>query len=195
MSSKTPKTRDRILQSSLELLVASKGDGVRMSDIASKANISRQALYLHFKTRAELLIETTYYLDEIKGGNARLSQSRTARTGVERLNAYIDAWGNYIPEIYGVAKALIAMSNTDEAAEKAWGKRMQDMREGCAAAIDMLAQENCLSPNLSKQHATDLLWSLLSVQNWEHFTIECGWSQSEYIENYKKIAYSLFVKL
>lgn len=59
MSREISETRTRILKSSLELLEASQGKGVRMTDIAKGAGISRQALYLHFATRAELLIATT----------------------------------------------------------------------------------------------------------------------------------------
>ena len=83
-----PETRTRILKAALALLEASQGEGVRMSDIAKRAGITRQALYLHFSTRAALLIATTYYLDEVKGVEERLVASRTAQTGVERLDAY-----------------------------------------------------------------------------------------------------------
>ena len=91
MSSARPGTRIRILKAALDLLEVSQGTGVRMSDIAKRAGISRQALYLHFSTRAELLIATTYYLDELKGSEERLAASRAAQTGIERLDVFIDA--------------------------------------------------------------------------------------------------------
>ena len=65
MSSKNMQTRSKILQATLELLEAGEGGEIRMGDIAKRAGISRQALYLHFATRAELLVETTFYLDEL----------------------------------------------------------------------------------------------------------------------------------
>ena len=77
MSSDNSKTRTRILQAALKLLEASQGQGVRMADIAKQAGVSRQAVYLHFSTRAELLIATTLYLDEVKGSDARLAASRS----------------------------------------------------------------------------------------------------------------------
>ncbi len=193
MSSERPGTRIRILKAALHLLEVSQGTGVRMSDIAKRAGISRQALYLHFSTRAELLIATTYYLDELKGSEERLAASRAAQTGIERLDAFIDAWGGYIPEIYGIAKALLAMKDTDEAAAKAWHERMQDMREGCEAAIGALNDDNRLLPAHSPDQATDILWTMLSVRNWEQLTIECGWPQKKYIETLKSLARQLFV--
>ena len=193
MSSDNPNTRNRILKAALKLLEASQGKGVRMTDIAKRAGITRQALYLHFSTRAELLIATTYYLDEVKGAEERLVVSRAAQTGIERLDAFIEAWGGYIPEIYGIAKALLAMKDTDEAAAKAWDERMQDMRQGCEAAIGALNGDNMLSPDHSPNQATDILWTMLSVRNWEQLTIECGWPQERYIETLKSLARRIFV--
>lgn len=193
MSSGRPETRIRILKASLELLEASQGAGVRMTDIARSAGVTRQAVYLHFATRAELLIATTHYLDDLKGSEERLKASRAARTGAERLDAFIEAWGSYIPEIHGVAKALLAMKDTDEAAADAWGKRMQDVREGCEAAISALKRDGMLSPDHSARQATDILWTMLSVRNWEQLTIECGWSQKKYVETLKSMARSILV--
>ena len=194
MSSKKTTTRNRILQATLDLLKQSQDSGVRISDIAKKAGITRQAVYLHFASRAELLIAATYYLDDLLGSEERLKPSRNAKTGVERLDAYIEAWGNYIPDIYSIANALIAMSDTDEAAASAWSERMQDMREGCEAAINALRRDKMLSSLFDPEQATDLLWTILSVHNWEQMTINCGWPQDKYIKMQKSAARRLFVK-
>ncbi|MBT7612588.1 MAG: TetR/AcrR family transcriptional regulator [Rhodospirillaceae bacterium] len=193
MSSTAPDTRQRILQATLELLEESRGQGVRMSDIAKRARISRQALYLHFEPRPKLMIATTFYLDELKGAQGRLLPSRTAKSGVERLDAYIEAWASYLPELHGAARALLAMGDTDDDAKQAWDQRMQDMREGCAAAIAELADDGKLSAGHSTKEATDILWMMLQVRNWELLTTGCGWSQQTYVANLKTMARRLFV--
>jgi AcrR family transcriptional regulator len=196
MSSRNLETRNRILIAVLKLLEAGfgPGRGVRMSDIAKEAGVSRQALYLHFATRTELLVAATQYLDELNDSDARLAASRRAKTGVERLDAFIDAWGSYIPEIYGVAKALLAMGESDEAAALAWSDRMQAMRRGCEAAINALADDDSLSSDHSPDRATDILWTLLSVHNWEQLTQQCAWTQSQYLKAQKHLAHQLFLK-
>lgn len=193
MSSEILSTRDRILEAAWKQLEINQGTGVRMGDIARQAGISRQALYLHFSKRAELLIATTRYIDEVKGVDARLAASRGAATGVERLDAYIEAWGNYIPEIYAVARALLAMRETDAAAAAAWTDRMQAMRHGCEAAIAALQRDNMLSAEHSLEDAVDILWMLLSVRTWEELTIDCGWPQRKYVATTKAIATRLLV--
>lgn len=188
MSSENVETRERILNAAWTLLEAEQRALVRMSDIAKEAGVSRQAVYLHFPTRAQLLIATTHHMDEVNNIDAGLAASRGATSGVERLNAYIEAWGGYIPKVYGVAKALLAMKDTDEAAAAAWNDRMQAMRHGCKAAVQALKKDGMLVPGLPATKATDILWMLLSVRNWEQLTIECGWSQRQYVETMKVLA-------
>jgi AcrR family transcriptional regulator len=194
MSSENLSTRVRILEACWELLEAGGASTVRMSDIARRAGVSRQAVYLHFPTRAELLVATTRHIDEVKDVDSRLEASRTAATGVARLDAFIEAWGNYIPEIFGVAAALMAMQDSDEEAAAAWRDRMQAVRHGCAAAVRALERDGALSPRYDPDRATDVLWTLLSVRNWEQLTITCGWSQADYIEEMKAIAARVLVR-
>ncbi len=182
MSSKNTETRERILESAWKLLASSQASAVRMSDIAKQAGISRQAVYLHFPTRAALLIATTRYIDGVKNIDARLTKSRSASEGLERLEAFVEAWGNYIPEIYGVASAFIAMQTKDEEAGAAWADRMSAVRHGCEAAVEAVARDGRLTPTLSSKEATDLLWAQLSVENWAFLRHHCGWTQARYIE-------------
>ena len=166
----------------------------RMSDIAKAAGISRQALYLHYPTRADLLIATTRHLDSVKEVDRRLERSRTAQSGAERLSAFIEAWGGYIPEIHGMSVALRDMRKNDQAVAEAWDDRMQAVRQGCEAAIQALAKDGMLKSGLSEQVATDLLWTLLSVENWEKLVHDCGWTQSAYEENIKALAEAALLK-
>ncbi len=193
MSSEKNETRNRILKATWELLESKDGADVRMIDIARKADISRQAVYLHFENRGDLLVATTRYIDDIKNVEERLRKSRQAKAGTERLLAYIEAWGNYIPEIYGVAKALIALRPVDGDASRAWDDRMDAVRDGCEAAIKALQKDHKLLDGLSPKVATDILWMLLSVPNWELLTQRCGWSQKAYIKHMKAQAMRLLV--
>ncbi|MGI3166839.1 TetR/AcrR family transcriptional regulator [Pseudooceanicola sp. 200-1SW] len=186
MSSENP-TRRKILNAAWTLLEQG-GSQIRMSDIAKASGISRQALYLHFPSRAELLVAVTRHLDAEKEIDARLAESRSAATGQARLAAFIAAWGNYIPEIRGVARALMAMAESDTEARAAWDDRMDAVRQGCAAAVAALARDGQLAPALNEARATDLLWGLLSVPLWIQLRETCGWSQEAYIAEMQRLA-------
>ena len=164
-----------------------RGQGVRMRDVADAAGVSRQAVYDHFGSRAKLLVETTHYVDEVRGLEERRRRFREATTGVERLEAYIEFWGNFIPEVYGMAKALLAVRETDEAAAAAWDDRMGAVRESCRITIEALHREGMLAREWSRGEAVDLMWTMLSIRNWEQLTLECGWSSSQYVGRMQKL--------
>ncbi|MEM8664668.1 MAG: helix-turn-helix domain-containing protein [Pseudomonadota bacterium] len=193
MSSPRISTREKILDATWALLVSGDAAAVRMSDIAKAAKVSRQALYLHFPSRAALLIATTHHLDARYGIEEKLVPSRTAASGPARLDAWIEVWGEHIPRIYGVAKALLAMKDSDEAALAAWTDRMEAVRDGCAAAVRALAAEGRLASFLSPEEATDLLSTLLSVRSWEQLRIDCGWTQDAYLAHLKKVAAKVLI--
>lgn len=194
MSREESTTRTKILKATCKLLSAGDGQGVRMADIAKAAKISRQAVYLHFPNRAELLVAATRYLDQVKGVDQRLEASRKARNGLVRLDAFVEAWGNYIPEIYGVARALMAMKDSDPEARAAWNDRMEAVREGCAAAVDALERDRRLTHVHSRDESIDILWMLLSIRNWEHLIHDRGWSQQDYIDSIREIARRVLVR-
>jgi AcrR family transcriptional regulator len=194
VSSDESETRTRILEATWRLMEERNGQGVRMRDVAEAAGVSRQAVYLHFGSRAELMVATARYGDEVRGHDERLRRYRAAATGVERLEACVEFWGNYIPEIYGMARALLAARETDEAVAAAWDDRMGAVREACRDIIERLHRDGTLAPGWSLDEAADLLWTMLSIRNWESLTIERGWSKSRYVDRMQELTKRAFVQ-
>ena len=112
------------------------GRGVRMRDVAGAAGVSRQAVYDHFGSRADLMVATVRHGDEVLGLDGRLRRYRAANGGAERLGAFVEFWGNYVPEIHGIARALLAARETDEAVAAAWDDRMGVVYEACRDIVD-----------------------------------------------------------
>jgi AcrR family transcriptional regulator len=194
MSSGDPETRKRILEKTWRLMERRRGQDVLISDIARAAGVSRQAVYLHFGSRAGLLIATVRYVDEVNHLNERIQGMNTAIHGVEVLNAFVDFWGNYIPEIYGIAKALLAVRDTDKDASAAWDDRMNVFYQGCRSVIDCLARDQSLASEWDPDQATDTLETMMSISAWENLTIERGWTPDEYISRMKLALRRMFVK-
>ncbi len=188
MSRKKTNTRNKILAETWRLMEQNRGQGVMMSDIAKAAGISRQAVYLHFASRTELMIETINYVDEVKGlDNRIIDELQDAATGIERIKAFVNVWGNYIPEIYGLAKAMLLTRDTDEATAAAWDNSMGCLRDFCRETVGILDQEGVLAADWSQKEAAEMLYAMMSVQNWEQLTIECGWSNDKYIRHMKTL--------
>jgi AcrR family transcriptional regulator len=194
MSRDGSETRARILEATWRLMEERNGQGVRMRDVAEAAGISRQAVYDHFGSRAELMVQTARYGDEVRGLDERLRRYRAATGGVERLEAFVEFWGNYIPEIYGIARALLGARETDEAVAAAWDDRMGVVREACRDIIERLHRDGTLAPGWAREEAADLLWTMLSIRNWESLTLERGWPTSRYIARMQELTKRAFVR-
>jgi AcrR family transcriptional regulator len=175
-------TRERILLATWKLMEQSQGQGVRLEDVARAARVSRQAVYLHFHSRSDLLIATVRYLDERLDLPRRIQQVREAPNGMLGIDACVAFWAAYIPEIYGLAKALLVALETDDAAAAAWADRMQALYEGCKYVVQIVANQGMLEPPWTIEAAADFFWASLSIPTWEHLTIERGWSQDQYRE-------------
>lgn len=188
MSSEKTETKNRILQAACDLLEKGPGSSVRMSDIAKASGISRQAVYLHFPKRAELLIAALRYLDEQKNIGVLLEKSRNASAGIERLEAFIEAWFTFIPEIFGVASAILSMREHDKEADAAWQDRMAALRHGCDAAVDALMRDGDLASHWERGTAVDWLMVCISMQNWAYLVHECGWSEATALSKTRMIA-------
>ncbi len=193
MKNKITDTKARILDTTWHLMEKHQGKGVSMSKIAKETGVSRQALYLHFGSRVELMIATVQYVDDIKGLNERLKLFNNAKSGIEMLEACIDVWGNYIPEIYGLAKALFKTRDTDKDTNIAWNSCMTDLRDVCKKTIEELDKEKLLSTEWTQKEATEMFWAIISIQNWEQLTIECNWTTEQYIQRMKLLLKRTFI--
>lgn len=181
MSSIEKDTRTRILEATWQLLEAEPGRRLSMSAIAKASGVSRQALYLHFSSRAELLIATTRYVDEVKGLDQRLAKVQQCTTAIEMLKVFVQEWGDYIPEVYGVAKALMMTKEADEAAAQAWSEIMGCLYAICVDIVRKLTEENKCSMAWDEKSAADFLWTVMSIHNWEQLVRDCDWDNERFV--------------
>lgn len=194
MSSDSNDTRTKILRATWDQLEAEPSKMPRMSDIAKRAGISRQALYLHFENRTEMLAETTRYQDQENNAAAHFAPSRDATVGRVKLDAIITTWSSYMPKIWGVARALFQLAETEPEAKEAIEGRMKDVREGFENAILALQRDGDLPAHLDVQQATDLLETLMHIRNWDRLVNACGWSQDCYADTMRAMAHALILQ-
>ena len=179
-------TRERILRATWRLLEERRGQNVRLEDVARAASVSRQAVYLHFGSRTTLFVETARYADKSLKLMERIREACDAETGVVAIEAYVRFWAGYVPDIYGLAKALLILRETDEAAAAAWNDRMTALRDGCLTILRQVDREGRLTIPLASpwtvETAADFFYATLSISTWESLIIERGWSSEAYTE-------------
>ncbi|NRQ33556.1 TetR/AcrR family transcriptional regulator [Nonomuraea sp. NN258] len=166
-------TRSRILETARRLIVE-RGPRVSMADVARATGISRQALYLHFGSRASLLVAVVRDMDEQDGIRARCEKALTGEEPVEAFRAFLRVWLRYAATIHPVASVLLASRRDDPDAAAAWTDRMDELHEGFLAAARHLSAAGRLRPGLDPDVAADLAWAMTSVSVWEQLTSDRG---------------------
>lgn len=194
MSSKkgtgSPETRERILETALALVKRQGVAATRIADIARESGVSRQAVYLHFGTRAELFVAMVSHLDATGDLTRHIQAIFDAPSGIDAIDALVHAQAQYNPQIREIADALDSARLSEEAAQAAWQDRMEARRRGCAMIIERLANEGLLAPGWSKSDATDFLWTLSSIRVWRDLVVERGWSSRKYEQHLARVAHA-----
>ena len=117
--SRSSHTRVVILEAAIKALEEPPHE-VNVRRVAQIAQRSRQAVYLHFANRAELLIAMARYTDErldLEGHLAPLRAARTPEQLLERLATFL---ATYNPLLYPIVRAADAMRHSDAAVARAW---------------------------------------------------------------------------
>jgi AcrR family transcriptional regulator len=175
-------TRSRILEAAIALLIKRGGADVSMAEIGREANVSRQAVYLHFADRGDLFVALVQYVDEKRGLAGELEHIRNAPSGAAAIRAMASLQARTNAGIWPLARATDAVRRNDPAVEGAWQDRLQDRHAGCRAIVKRLAKEGSLRPDLTVPVATDLLWTITSLRMWEDLVLERKWKAADYEE-------------
>ena len=176
----SPDSKILILEAALSLIAKRGGADVTMSEIAKAAKVSRQAVYLHFADRADLLINLIRHNDEKRGLDEEIRKIKQAPTGVAQLRAMASLQARTNPGIWAQARAFEAVRRTDKAADRSWGDRLRHRLEGCRAIVARLQKEGTLRPGLDPETAADLLWNITSLRTWEDLVLDRKWSARQY---------------
>lgn len=174
-------TRERILDTAREL-TDKQGAVPSMAALARAVGISRQALYLHFPDRIQLLLAFVAYHDDreqLQEGIAAVRQAADA-AGAVRAWADMQAWRN--PRIAAGARVLDGARHTDPAAAAAWADRTVNRMGGAMEIIERLRAEGRLDPTWTTAEATALLWQLTSFHVWDDLVNDARMPPDRYVE-------------
>lgn len=172
-------TRERILVATWKLMEKSRDLNVRIADIAEAAKVSRQAVYLHFGNRANLLLAAVQHRDRLTAAGAITRAARESPVP-GALGEYVRAWFEHIPRIQPIAHLLSAASQTDREAKVAFDDRMNLLRGHIDVLVERLARAGLLKRGWTAAQAADWIWHRTHLDGWRHLVGERGWDAAEY---------------
>ncbi len=153
-----------------------------MSALARAVGISRQALYLNFPDRTQLMLALVAHVDEkeqLQAGIAAVTQAADA-AGAIRAWAHMQTWRN--PKIAALARALDETRHADPPASAAWADRMADRMRGAVSIIERLRAEGRLDPTWTPAEAAVLLGVLTSFHVWDDLVNDAHIAPDRYID-------------
>lgn len=180
MSSARVETRLAILTAARRLLEEHGYFGVGLEDIAAAAGVSRQAIYLHFGSKANLLLELARHIDESQGLPALIGQFRNAPTSLEAMDRLIHVLATYGPRVLRIALVMDGARQSDDDALVAWRDRMMSRLGGMRWIIEWVARDGLLAPGWTVDDAAEWWWALSSPQVQELLTEVRSWSAEQY---------------
>jgi AcrR family transcriptional regulator len=181
-----PNTRERLLQAAWDLALE-QGPGLRLADVAARAGVSRQAVYLHFGDRAGLLLALLAWVDQAFKLDDLLARVDEARTGVEALERMVEVHAAYSPRIDALVRILEAHQYQDPAVSAALRDRLDFRRAAHRAVIARIAAEGDLAKGWTIDTAADLFFTVTMPSPWRELTGPCGWSASQYAERMSRL--------
>jgi AcrR family transcriptional regulator len=184
-----PETRRRILQATWELL-EQQGAGVTLVDVADKAGVSRQAVYLHFADRSGLLVALVDYIDLSLGAVQLRAHIHGGATGVESLQRWIQTMSWYTAKIDRVTQVLESSQYQDKALAAAWRDRMGRRQTHIRSIVERIAAEGRLDERWSVDTAVELLYVVTMPGPWRELTRELGWTAEQYTQNLTRLVQS-----
>lgn len=186
-------TRTAILRAAERLLERYGPERVRMSDVAREAGFSRQAVYLHFGSRAGLLVALVEHVDRTAGIEPRVAEVLAAPDGPEMLRRFIHFHAEFNPHVHAAGKAIAHARHADPDAAAAWESRTQGRLAGCRELVRRLEAEGRLAAGWTAEAAADLVWTLTSLQSWQDLVLERGWTAAEYEQYLHRVLHSTLV--
>jgi AcrR family transcriptional regulator len=176
-----PETRRRILDAAWALL-EERGTGIRIADVAAKAGVSRQAVYLHFGDRASLFVALGDHIDVSFGRDDLRTHVFGAPTGVESLRRWVHTMSWYTAKIDSVSRILELGADSDEALGAVWKDRMTGRRSHVRRIAERIAAEGQLADGWTVEAAADLIFTVTLPGPWRVLTSVLGWSEERYAE-------------
>lgn len=153
-----------------------------MADIAAKAGVSRQAIYLHFGDRVSLFVALGDHIDVSFGRDSLRAHVFGAPTGVESLRRWVQTMSWYTAKIDSVSRIVELAGDSDEALAAAWKDRMTGRRGHVRRIAERIAAEGQLADGWTAETAADLIFTVTLPGPWRVLTSVVGWSKERYAD-------------
>ncbi|MBA3744385.1 TetR/AcrR family transcriptional regulator [Sporichthya sp.] len=176
-----PETRVAILDAARTLFEEQGYFGAGLEAVAKRAGVSRQAIYLHFSSKADLLtaLHARIYETDVVPAVER-HPIWTAPTALDALDATIAVDAEVAGKVWRIHEALV-MARRHHAEVAATLRPREDERyQDYVRLARWLKREGALPAQMRVATVADILWGLLSLGTFQNLVIERSWSTERF---------------
>lgn len=181
------KPRDRILEAAVTLLGTDAGAGFTYDRLAREAKVSRQTVYAHFPTRADLLVAVADQARAKLGADRLSVPILEAATGVDALTALVAFHVSFTPRVLREYRAVELARSTDPEMMKAFAQRTRGREQLIRLVMTRLHAEGQLHRAWSVDTATDFVLATVSASVTYELLQNRGWSAAELEERLLRV--------
>jgi AcrR family transcriptional regulator len=176
-----PETRTQILEAARSVFEELGYYDAGLNAVAKLAGVSRQAIYLHFESKADLLtaLHLHIYTTDVVPALERhpISDSMPA---LDALDAMIAVDADVVAKVWRIHEALQMARRHHPEVEETLRPREEDRYRGLLDLGRRLKRERMLPPDLRAGTFADILWGLSGVGTYRSLVLERGWSLDRY---------------
>jgi AcrR family transcriptional regulator len=170
-------TRIAILEAARAVFEEQGYFGAALEVVAKKAGVSRQAIYLHFASKADLLTELHLHIYETDVAPAlERHPVWTQPTALEALDALVAVDAEVASKVWKIHEALVVARRHHPEVDETLRPREEERYQELVRLGRWLKKDGELPPKMRVATFADLLWGLGSLGTFQNLVIERGWS-------------------
>ena len=190
-SSRASQTRTQILDAARVLFEEHGYHGAGLEAVGKKAGVSRQAIYLHFPSKSELLAALHLHIFDTDVVPAIERHPVTeAMTALEVLDASIAVDVDVVSSVWRIHEALATARRQHPEADETLSQREGERYRELLDIGSRLEREGELPPEVSVGRFADMYWGLMNAGTYRSLVVERGWSLEEYRRSWVRTARS-----
>ncbi len=176
-----PQTRTQILEAARSVFEELGFYDAGLGAVAKRAGVSRQAIYLHFPSKAELLsaLHLHIFATDVVPVLERHPVT-DAMTAWEAIDATIAVDVEVADKVWRIHEALTMARRQHPEVDQTLRPREKERYDELLGLGHRLEREGGLPPQIGVGLFADLLWGLLNVGTYRSLVVEREWSLDQY---------------
>ena len=176
-NARSRRTRQAVLEAAREILETEGFEALTMGAVATRAGVTRRAVYLHFASRADLVAELFDYVSESEGLAESTGAVWSSPDSVTALGEWAAHLARFHPQVIELTRAAERLHRSDPDAAGHRERYLREQLAACRRLAAWLDAEEKLASGWTANTAADMLFALISTDLLERLLDVRGWSR------------------